>query len=242
MSMEPDVVRRIADEVHAELIAEFGRDKEGPWAVERLARVMTRLNAAPKDCPPLSAFVLRIPSFTAFTTPGPYVYIGRPLLERLRSDDATAYVLAHEIAHHDCGHLDVFAGWMNHLPRGVAGSIAASAFWHLEHRLLGPERELEADRYAVELCLDAGFDGALCLQVFDVLEHGALDRGDLDAVYGPENLLDPTDPNAGSTMYALQRWLSTRARRYVPIRERRDLAWEWLRARLPERRQGSSNA
>ena len=237
-----DFVRHSADEWHAELMAEYGSDREEAWAVERVARVMARLNAARKDCPPLSAYVLRIPAFTAFTTPGPYVYIARQLLERLRSDDATAYVLSHEIAHHDCGHLDVFSGWLDLLPRGIAGSIAAAAYWRLEHRLIGPEREAEADLYAVELCLDAGYNGELCLQVFDVLEHAALDRGALDAVFGPEALLDPTDPNQGSVTYAVQRWLSTRARRYLPLRERRDRAWAWLRKRLPERSRRSRDA
>jgi len=234
--MRPDTVRQVADDVHAELIAEFGSDREEAWAVERLARVMTRLNAARKDCPPLTAYVLRIPAFNAFTTAGPYVYIARQLLERLRSDDATAYVLAHEIAHHDCGHLDVFAGWLNVLPRGLTGSIAAVAFWRVEHRLFGPEREAEADLYALELCLDAEYNGELCLQLFDVLENAALDRGAIDSVYGPESLLDPTDPDQGSLGFALQRWLTTRARRYLPLRERRDTAWEWLRKRAVERK------
>jgi hypothetical protein len=55
------------------------------------------------------------------------------------------------------------------------------------------------DLCAIELCLDAGFNGELCLPLFDVLENAALDRGAIDAVYGPESLLDPTDPQQGST-------------------------------------------
>ena len=63
------------------------------------------------------------------------------------------------------------------------------------------------------------------------------DGGDIDGVFGPESLLDPTDPNEGGTMYALQRWLWTRRRRYLPLRERRQRAWEWLRRRVAERAQ-----
>lgn len=142
---------------------------------------------------------------------------------------------AHEVAHHDCGHLKLFRGWLDLLPRGSAGSLAAALFRHMEHRLYGPERETEADLHAVELCLEAGYDGALCLQALEILENSSLDRGDIDGVYGPENLLDPTDPGHGGTAYALQRWLWIHMRRYLPLRERRERAWAWYRERLAGR-------
>jgi Zn-dependent protease with chaperone function len=220
--------------LHAALLAELVWETEA-WVGERLERVMLRLNAVRTDGVALSAHCLAIPECTAFTTPGPYVYISRPLLERLPSDEAVAFILGHESAHHDLRHLDLFRGWSALLPTGAIGSFAAAIFRKLSHRMYGPTRESQADQYAIELCLDAGYDGARCLQAFDILENESLNRGDIDGVFGPENLLDPTDPRQGGTAYALQRWLSSHSRRYLPLRERREIAWTYYRRRLEER-------
>jgi predicted Zn-dependent protease len=226
--------QQLHGELHDELIAEFSTETES-WVSERLERVMCRLNAARTDGVQLTAHCLSIRECTAFTTPAPHIYIGRRLLERLPTDEATAFVLGHEAAHHDLQHLDLFRGWLNVRPRRAVGSIAAAAFRNLSHQLYGPTRETQADQYSVELCLDAGYDGERCLQAFDILENESLNRGDVDGVFGPENLLDPTDPGTGSTAYEIQRWLWTRAKRYLPLRERRDIAWAYLRRRMQER-------
>ena len=227
--------REVHDELHREIMAEFATETEA-WATERVERVMARLNAVRTDGEPLAAHVLWIRGATAFTTPAPHVYISRRLLERLPSDEAVAFVLAHETAHHDCGHLDLFHDWLSVLPRGTAGTLVAAVLRTFEHRVYGPEREAEADIYAVELCLDAGYDGERCLQLFEILENMSLDLGDYDGVFGPENLLDPTDPDRESAAHQVQRWLWTRARRYLPLRERRERAWAWYRSRDAARR------
>jgi predicted Zn-dependent protease len=221
-------------ELHEELIAEFSTETEA-WVDERLLRVMARLNAVRTDCIPLTAHCLSIKACTAFTTPAPHVYIGRRLLERLPSDEPTAFVLGHEAAHHDLQHLDLFRGWLDVLPKGTAGTLAAAAFRNLSHQLYGPTRETQADQYSVELCLDAGYDGEQCLHAFDILENESLNRGDVDGVFGPENLLDPTDPGKGSTAYEIQRWLWTRAKRYLPLRERHEIARTYYVRRMRER-------
>lgn len=221
-------------ELHAELLAEFGFETEA-WVAERLDRVMARLNAVRTDAVQLTAHCLAIRACTAFTTPAPHVYIARVLLERLSSDEATAFVLAHETAHHDLRHLDLFRGWIDVMPRGAAGSLAAAAFRQLSHRMYGPTRESQADQYAVELCLDAGYDGERCLHAFDILENETLNRGDVDGVFGPENLLDPTDPGQGGAAFEFQRWLWAHAHRYLPLRERKDIARNYYRKRVIER-------
>jgi predicted Zn-dependent protease len=227
----------IHGELHAELLDEFATETEA-WVGERLARVMSRLNAVRTEGVPLTAHCLSMPACTAFTTPAPHVYIARLLLERLPDDEATAFVLGHEIAHHDLRHLDLFRGWTEMLPRGTAGTLAAAVFRNLSHGLYGPERETKADQYSVELCLDAGYDGARCLHAFDILENESLNRGDVDGVFGPENLLDPTDPGRGSRAYAIQRWIWIHSHRYLPLRERREIATAYLRRRLVERGSG----
>lgn len=220
-------------DLHAELLGDFGFETE-TWVGERLDRVMARLNAVRTDGVPLTAHCLAIRSCTAFTTPAPHVYIARVLLERLATDEATAFVLGHEVAHHDLGHLELYRGWSEMLPKGAVGSIAAAVFRNLSHELYGPRRESQADQYSVQLCLDAGYDGDRCLHAFEILENESLNRGDVDGVFGPENLLDPTDPGRGSRAYAVQRWIWTHARRYRPLRERKEAAWAYYRRRLAD--------
>src|SRR5262245_62093557 len=98
-------------ELHNALLAEYGADTEEPWVAERLDRVMARLNAVRQDGIPLVAHCLRFPAFTAFTVPGRNLYVARQLFERLPSDECAAFVLGHEVAHHDLGHLEVFHNW-----------------------------------------------------------------------------------------------------------------------------------
>jgi predicted Zn-dependent protease len=227
--------QQVHDELHHELLDEFGKEETEPWVGERLARVMGRLNAVRTDCLPLTAHCLAIPAFNAFTTPGPHVYIARLLLERLPNDDSTAFVLGHEVAHHDLGHMALHRGWTELLPKGVVGTIAAALYRNLSHEMYGPTRETQADQYAVELCLDAGYDGVTCLHAFDILEAGALDRGDVDSVFGPENLLDPTDPEHGGKAYTVQRWIWAHAHRYLPLRERHEIARSYYERRVVER-------
>jgi Zn-dependent protease with chaperone function len=227
---ERDFDDETGERLHDELLA-LSEPETAAWARERVDRVMTRFNAVRPDGRPLVAEILRSPVPNAFAAPGRYVYITRRLLERLPSDECAAFVLGHEVGHHDLGHLASFRGWTEWLPRNVAGAVGASLVQQLGHRLYGPEREADADRYAVALCVDAGYSGERCLQAFQILENEMLDRGGYDAVFGPEALLDPTDPDQGGVAYELQRWLWTRAHRYLPLRERRELAWAYLRTR-----------
>ncbi|MEO6209804.1 MAG: M48 family metalloprotease [Gemmatimonadaceae bacterium] len=208
-------------ELHDDLISEFGWETE-PWVSERLERVIGRLNATRSgNRPPLIAHSLSLPSCSAFTTPTTNIYVSRRLMEVLSSDDMVAMILAHEIAHHDLGHLDLFEGALKLIPRGVGGSLAVLTFRLFEDQFYGPEREAAADLFAVDLCGKAGYNVERCIQAFTKLEQEHLNAGDIDGVYGPENLLDPTDPHQGSTAYAVQRWLWIRAHRYLPLHERR---------------------
>src|SRR5579885_2552552 len=232
----PSVGDQLYAELHRQLLEEFASETEESWVAERLTRVMTRLNAARTDGTALTAHCLRVPAFTAFTMPGAHVYITRQLLERLPSDECVGFVLAHEAAHHDLQHLDVFRNVSEYVPRtNLSGLVAASLVWLVSHLMYGPERESQADQYAIELCLDAGWDGEACLHAFDIMEHESLHRGDIDGVFGPENLLDPTDPEHDSLSYRAQRWIWSRTRRYLPLRERREITWSYYRRRVAER-------
>jgi predicted Zn-dependent protease len=215
----PDPRSEFAEWVHWELLKEFANEREA-WATDRVQRVQSRINEARSGKPPLETAILWIPAPLAFTLVGRYVYLSRSLLERLPTDDAVAFVLAHEAAHHDLGHLDLFAGWAEWLPRTHSAGYVAMLARLLEHRTYGPERESDADKYAIELVLKIGYQGDLAVQALSILETLALDRGDIDGVFGPENLLDPTDPKHSSTGYQVQRWLWTHMHGYHPLRER----------------------
>lgn len=229
MTQPPDPRIEFAEWLHGELVREFGHERAA-WATERSTRVMDRLNAVRTDREPMEAVILWLRhGMTAFTLVGRYLYIVRHLYERLPSDESVAFIFAHEIAHHDLGHASLFQGWASWLPRSTATSYLAALAAVLEHKALGPERESQADLYAIQLCLDAGYNGERCLQALTILENESLDLGDISGVYGPENLLDPTDPHADSVAYQVQRWLWTKQRGYLPLRERRELVAEYLR-------------
>jgi len=220
----------LSDWLHAELTSHYAVETK-PWARERVARVMNSLNALRAGREPLSAEILWVPDLCAFTTVGPYVYISRRLLERLPSDDAVAFVLAHEVGHHDCHHLRLFSGWTDWMPHIESAGYLAVVVRLLEHKAYGPEREAEADLFAMELCVKAGYRGERVLQALSILENEMLDRGDVSGVFGPENLLDPTDPESDSTAYRMQRWMWSHSHGYLPLDERRQRAKAWLAAR-----------
>lgn len=114
----------------------------GPIA-QRVRGLAARLNAQ-RTGKPKEPVVLWSFDQAALTRRGPWVYVARSLVQQL-SDDALAFVLAHEMGHHDLGHLR---------PPLVAAS-----------RLLGHSQRMElmADAYALALVERAGFDpqGAL---------------------------------------------------------------------------------
>jgi hypothetical protein len=110
----------------------------------------------------------------------------------------------------------------------VAGALALAA-----HRVfVSPEKEAEADRWALERCVAAGYDRARCLTAFDAMERLVLDGGDVDGVFGPEDPerlaeahLRRLDGEPEAKLEALltdaRRWLWQRRTGYPSIRERR---------------------
>lgn len=218
--------------LNRELRAAFHFETDG-WAAERVKRVSDRLQA---DRPPDVRLIVEAPwisEATAFTAPGRYVYFCRGLLE-LCDDEAAALVVAHEIAHHDLGHLDVFPGWMAKMSRlmRMGGVYLGAAFHEMEKRIYGPENECRADKHGLMLCLKAGYDGKRCLALFDHLERYALDMRDLDMVYGPDASDDELAEDAGWATRT-KVWLWQRSRGYLPIRDRKAALASYLNTQLP---------
>ena len=177
--------------LHAELLARYGMEHE-TWAVERIARVMKKLNGVRRGKPKLEGHILGLSQYNAFTLPGPHLYISRRLLERCANDAEAAMILAHEVAHHDLGHLDTYAGWAKRLPRVAAAELVALVSRMLERKIHSQEHELAADAHALVLCGKAKFALEECVGMFDILRMHAIDVGDLDAAYGEDDDDQPT--------------------------------------------------
>lgn len=228
-SMEKDPAEEAGDWLHERLMESFGLETEA-WAIERIARVSEALHKVRPHGKPLKVEVLWTQEMTAFTTPGSYLYVSRELLQRTASDDPAALVIAHEMAHHDLGHLDLFAGRLAAL-RHVPGGLSAVASLRLLQRLWSsPTNEMEADAYALDLCVAAGYDGAKCLELFDIMEAYAIDHGDLDIVFGPEDKVStPASGLRGLLAKAsASAWQHTRG--YLSIRDRKEALQNRLKA------------
>jgi len=165
----------MADDLRAWVEREYVVERTG-WAAERVARVTARLQA---DVPPdrrLDTLVVWWAEHSAFTTFGETIYMSRRLLERLPDDDAAAFVVAHEIAHHRLGHI----------PRYLTSPLlpARLVLARLGQILCSPRREGDADCLGIELCLSAGYDPERCLAALEHLAMVSLDYGDVDGVLG----------------------------------------------------------
>lgn len=156
-----------------EEIAETCFIEETGWAVEQVARVSARLQAR-ASAKRFEVLVLWISSANAFTSLGSYIYISRRLLEQCASDDVVAMIIAHEIAHHELGH---FAQIPRRLGRRLLSRITQS-------RMHDQQQELDADRRAIRMCLDSGYDPVKFLDIYRLLSHISLDYGDTEGVFG----------------------------------------------------------
>jgi hypothetical protein len=209
---------------------EYVVDHEG-WAYDLVHRAAERVQGGAVEPIPaderLEPVVVWMDEVTAFTGPGRHVYISRRLLQLGFSEDAAAFVFAHELAHHRLGH--VLAE-----PSAVGeGRWLASMLTRIfAGRLNSPENEAAADRWAIERCLAVGYDRERCLSAFDALGRAALDLGDVDGLFGSEDVeraaearlreLDGEVPSPiGSALDQARRWVSQRRRGYFSVKERR---------------------
>jgi Zn-dependent protease with chaperone function len=169
--------------------------------------------------------VLWMGSPTVFTLPGRYCYISRRFIERCASDAPVAFALAHEIGHHDLGHLRRAERWAASAVTHVPLKLAVLALLQLPKWVYSRHMELAADAYALELCRKSGFDLQKCLECFDILSQYMLDHRDVDGVYGADEELEP-DPkltaNPIHRLYIQARvWMAQHRRTHPSINERR---------------------
>ena len=211
----------LGERLHHELTSAYAKESEA-WATDRMQRVAQQLQSERAAANRFIPEILWVDQMTAFAAPGRYLYITRELLQRLTTDDSAAFVLAHEIAHHDLGHLALFRGKRS-LLRSLPGSSAlAAALLLAEHLLFSPEHETEADEYALQLCLEAGYSGPKCMEVFDVLQAHCLDLGDVDMAYGLDEAMLKADELDRDWLAGAKLWSWRKMRGYPSLRERKE--------------------
>ena len=217
--------RSIGERVHSIFLDQLGLSPD--FSHERVGRAMTALNAARAPRAPMVAEVIWLSPPTAFTLPGPYIYITRRFIERCRSDDPVAFALAHEIAHHDLGHLKRAERWADSTLACIPAALAVLVLEKMTGWLYSRDNELAADAYAVDLCRKAGFDPKRCLKCFDILAWYLLDNHDLDGVYGTDEEIE-RDPDQALNPISricleLRLWRARHRRSHPSIHERRQI-------------------
>ena len=182
--------------------------------------ITARLQAGRPPSERREVIVVWLTAMTAFTAPGRYIYVTGRLMEYCSGEAPLAFTIAHELAHHDLGHLRYFPKWLRGIAAHSITEIIFLAVHGIQHFLYSPERESAADRHALDLCISAGYDPRDCLWLFDQLENRLLDLGDLAGVYGPQKSDDELLPTA-PLMTRLRMWAWQRTRGYLPVRDRR---------------------
>ncbi len=141
--------QKFGDWFYQEVQADLVIEKSG-WAFDSSQRVAERLNQQRQTSMKIEPVVIWIAQVTAFIVPGRYLYISRELLQRLPGDDAIAFLIAHEIAHHDLGHVKLSNySWLKYLPGDV---YLAMLLKRIENKFTSLEHESQADRYGLDLC------------------------------------------------------------------------------------------
>lgn len=213
----PSIGKLLYEELQKEVVFE----KE-LWAIDHTDRVLSRIQAARKFPTKFFVTIPWLDAFTAFTAPGEYIFISRRLFQICRSDEMVAFTIAHEIAHHDLGHIDIFPNWFKNGVSADMKFLLMALYRTVETRIYGPEMECDADKYALDLCVKSGYNPSECLKLFNILEAYALDVGDLDAVFGPDESDDELAEEA-SWATKIRIWLYQRKRGYLPIRDRKQM-------------------
>jgi Zn-dependent protease with chaperone function len=214
----------LGERLHTILLEELGLTKPD-FSHERVARAMIALNEARAGLPPMVGEVLWMSAPFAFTLPGPYVYITRRFIERCTSDAPVAFLLAHEIAHHDLGHLKRAERWMTNVFAHAPALIVLLTIEPLMRWLYSRENELAADSHGLDLCRKAGYDLKRCLQCFNIFELYLLDIHDLDGVYGTDEELELEPKLSMKSMGRIfsdwRLWRARHRRAHPSIHERR---------------------
>jgi Zn-dependent protease with chaperone function len=221
---------RLHEDIHFETEA---------WALDRVQRVEDRLQAGRPDNHRLLVEIPWMETVTAFTCPGRYIYFTRSLYQLCGTDAEVAMVIAHEMAHHDLDHVSLFASWASKMIHFPGAMLFAYAFLTLEQHLYGLQKECDADRHGLDLCIKAGYNAQDCLALFDVLEQYAGDIENLDMIYGPDLSDDELGEHA-SWKAKVEIWAWEHKHGHLPIRDRRQMLLQHLQEKQRQNATGDA--
>ena len=171
--------------IQADLAKQYKILDENDSRVRNLERIGKRLSLI-SDRQDLAYhfYVINKDDLNAFTIPGGSIYFFTGLLDKLKTDDQIAGVLAHEIGHCAAKHTIkkfqaamsydfisrlIFSRFDDGLTKSVA-SLGTSTVMSLIFSSYSRHDELEADRLAVKYTYLAGFDVEGVIQSFEILE------------------------------------------------------------------------
>lgn len=118
-------------------------------------------------------FVVKSPYVNAFTTNGGKIFVSTALISQLETEAQLAFILAHEIAHFEKGH--VLKGYLfNKKVEGSSPSRYSTENSLLKKSAYSQEKEIDADTRGLEIFLKSKYNQSSILGVFDILQFSHL--------------------------------------------------------------------
>ena len=151
----PERRKEVGEILYEAIADEFVIESE-PWALDRVKRVTERLQTARRGRKRFKVVIPWLSVFTGFTAPGRHIFISRSMFQMCSSDEMAAFIIGHEMAHHDLRHIRVFPTWLRNLSFKEIEWLLLGLYRMIEMRIYGPEQECDADLYALKLCIAAG--------------------------------------------------------------------------------------
>jgi predicted Zn-dependent protease len=135
-------------------------------------------------------FVVDKDEMNEFTTPGGNIYIFTGLLNKLKTDDELAFVLAHEVSHGAAKHTvkkfqaamsyqligNILLSQVSEGTQRIAG-MTSGAVMSLVFSAYGRQDEYQADRLGIKYMYLAGFDTQGSIGALTVLKNEAKETG-----------------------------------------------------------------
>lgn len=182
LGLAADLTARWLPESWEARLGKLGMDAPGEQSpdragYERARRLLDRLLAA-GPTRPLAYRLTVIPDDqpNAFAVPGGAIYVTRGLLEEVKSDAGLAFVLGHELGHHERRHTlrqmgrSLLGSLVVGLLFGQARSGAVDASSQLLALTYGRSQEIEADEFGLDRVKAALGSTAGTLEFFELME------------------------------------------------------------------------
>jgi len=153
--------------------------------IERIRRIGQRLaQVSDRRDYQYQFFLIEKDEMNAFTTPGGRIYVFSGLINKLRSDDEVASVLAHEIGHCAARHTvkkfqaalgydligSIILGQVGEGAREIT-SMSSNMIMNIVFSAYGRRDEYEADRLGIKYLQSAGYDRYATITTLETLQR-----------------------------------------------------------------------